>query len=431
MKKLSVVVLVLLLVSMVSYGENGWTDDGSKVRLTTSSDKVGVGVTNPNSKLHVQWSAAGPTEEENRSAIYGYNTKTDSYYEDNSIGVYGRVKTSNGMALFGKSENSNGYGGYFVGKGYFSGNVGIGTDDPTEQLHVAGNSIITGKVGIGTTDPEKKLEVNGDIKIPLNNRMYFGSASIQGYQAGYGGLKFYGIGGGFDRLAITVDPSGRVGIGTDDPTEQLHVQGNSVITGNVGIGTDDPDEKLEVEGGDVQIYRTDADARLIINTEDSDCYPKLYLRNTDNKYGIIAGAQGVLIRGNDNDGEKGLFVQKISGNVGIGTINPGNYKLAVNGHIRTKEITVESNWSDFVFADNYKLMPLDKLEKHIKSNKSLPGIPKEEVVLKSGIKVGEMQAKLLEKIEELTLYVIGLKKENEELRKANGSLEKRISALEN
>jgi len=340
MKKLSVVVLVLLLVSMVSYGENGWTDDGSKVRLTTSSDKVGVGVTNPNSKLHVQWSAAGPTEEENRSAIYGYNTKTDSYYEDNSIGVYGRVKTSNGMALFGKSENSNGYGGYFVGKGYFSGNVGIGTDDPTEQLHVAGNSIITGKVGIGTTDPEKKLEVNGDIKIPLNNRMYFGSASIQGYQAGYGGLKFYGTGGGFDRLAITVDPAGRVGIGTTNPVEKLHVEGNSIITGNVGIGTTNPQSKL-----------------------------------------------------------------------------------AVNGTITAKEMKVQTGgWPDFVFEDNYKLMSLNKLEKHIKREKSLPGIPTNEEVIEEGIKLGEMQAKLLEKVEELTLYVIELNKKVENLRKENKEL---------
>jgi len=97
--------------------------------------------------------------------------------------------------------------------------------------------------------------------------------------------------------------------------------------------------------------------------------------------------------------------------------------LDVNGTIRAKEIKVETGWSDFVFADNYKLMPLNDLEKHIKANKSLPGIPTEKEVLENGVELGEMQSKLLEKIEELTLYVIELKKENEELKE-------RISALE-
>jgi hypothetical protein len=69
-------------------------------------------------------------------------------------------------------------------------------------------------------------------------------------------------------------------------------------------------------------------------------------------------------------------------------------------------------------------MPLDKLEKHIKANKSLPGIPTEKEVLENGVKVGDMQAKLLEKVEELTLYVIELKKENEELKDRISALEK-------
>ncbi len=355
MRKLSLVVITLLLVSMVAYGQGGWTDDGTKVRLTTSSDKVGVGVTSPYSKLHVQWSAAGPTQEENRSAIYGYNTSTDGTYA-NSIGLFGRVKTSKGMALYGYSENSNGYAGYF------RGGLGINEDADVNIWRIdedngddllfrfssnSGSSwsdilkiLDNGNVGIGTTNPGKKLEVNGDIKIPLNNRMYFGSASIQGYQAGYGGLKFYGTGGGFDRLAITVDPAGRVGIGTTNPVEKLHVEGNSIITGNVGIGTTNPQSKL-----------------------------------------------------------------------------------AVNGTITAKEMKVQTGgWPDFVFEDNYKLMSLNKLEKHIKREKSLPGIPTNEEVIEEGIKLGEMQAKLLEKVEELTLYVIELNKEVENLRKENKEL---------
>ncbi len=120
----------------------------------------------------------------------------------------------------------------------------------------------------------------------------------------------------------------------------------------------------------------------------------------------------------------------ITGKVGIGTTSL-NYELNVDGTIRAKEIKVETGWSDFVFADNYNLMPLDKLEQHIKVNRSLPGIPTEKEVLKDGVNLGEMQAKLLKKIEELTLYVIDqdkelnkLKKEVEDLKEENGKLKK-------
>jgi hypothetical protein len=72
---------------------------------------------------------------------------------------------------------------------------------------------------------------------------------------------------------------------------------------------------------------------------------------------------------------------------------------------------------DYVFADNYKLTSIDELEKFIKSNKHLPGIPNAEDVANNGIELGDMQARMLQKIEELTLYIIELKKENEEIKK--------------
>ena len=104
------------------------------------------------------------------------------------------------------------------------------------------------------------------------------------------------------------------------------------------------------------------------------------------------------------------------GNVGIGTINP-THKLAVNGTIKAKEVIVETTgWSDYVFADDYTLAPLSEVEAHIKTNKHLPGIPSAAQVSEQGISVGDMQAKLLAKIEELTLHQI--------------AQEKRIAALE-
>ncbi|TCC97693.1 hypothetical protein [Pedobacter hiemivivus] len=97
--------------------------------------------------------------------------------------------------------------------------------------------------------------------------------------------------------------------------------------------------------------------------------------------------------------------------VGIGTTNLNGYKLAVNGKIRAHEIKVETaNWPDYVFTKSYQLPRLQETEKHIREKGHLPGIPSAEEVKTNGIDLGEMNAKLLQKIEELTLYIIDLEK---------------------
>jgi hypothetical protein len=107
--------------------------------------------------------------------------------------------------------------------------------------------------------------------------------------------------------------------------------------------------------------------------------------------------------------------QIINGNVGIGTTNP-DAKLAVKGTIHSQEVKVDMlGWSDFVFKKEYNLPTLAEVEKHINEKGHLENIPNEEEVLKNGINLGEMNAKLLQKIEELTLYMIEMKKKQSEL----------------
>jgi len=103
-------------------------------------------------------------------------------------------------------------------------------------------------------------------------------------------------------------------------------------------------------------------------------------------------------------------------------------QLEVNGIIRSKEIKIEASlWPDYVFEDHYDLKELSEVEKFIAKNGHLPNIPSAKEVENNGISVGEMNAKLLEKIEELTLYLIQQRKEkNTEIRQLN----KRIEQLE-
>ncbi|MFN9304269.1 MAG: hypothetical protein ACK6BZ_15050 [Candidatus Kapaibacterium sp.] len=96
-----------------------------------------------------------------------------------------------------------------------------------------------------------------------------------------------------------------------------------------------------------------------------------------------------------------------------------NWQLAVDGKIVAKEVVVTlDNWADFVFKKDYALRSLEDVEKFIDDNGHLPDIPNEkEVQSNGGIEIGEMQVRLLQKVEELTLYMIQLKKENDDLKK--------------
>jgi hypothetical protein len=127
-----------------------------------------------------------------------------------------------------------------------------------------------------------------------------------------------------------------------------------------------------------------------------------------------------------------------NGNLGLGTVSPkarlhvtsnviigstsvtpaSGYVLSIDGKAICEELKVQlqTSWPDYVFAENYKLRPLLQLEKFIQENKHLPNVPSADELEKNGIEVGDMHKRLMEKVEELTLYIIQLKKEIDALR---------------
>jgi hypothetical protein len=124
-----------------------------------------------------------------------------------------------------------------------------------------------------------------------------------------------------------------------------------------------------------------------------------------------------------------LYV-KSNGNVGIGTTNPAA-RLAVNGtgtfngKVKCTEVEVLlAAWPDFVFESGYNLRPLSEVENFINTNKHLPDVPSANEVTTNGASLGQMNSTLLQKVEELTLYMIQLQKENDALKVRVSNLEK-------
>ncbi len=136
--------------------------------------------------------------------------------------------------------------------------------------------------------------------------------------------------------------------------------------------------------------------------------------------GVLIGSQNTMttpytlqVGGTSYFSGSSLF----NGNVGIGTNSPSE-KLSVDGNIKTKKLIVtQNNWPDYVLRSGYKLRPLAEVERFIKQNNHLPDMPSEKEVSEKGVNVGDNQALLLKKIEEMTLYIIDQQKQINELKK--------------
>lgn len=218
--------------------------------------------------------------------------------------------------------------------------------------------------------------------------------------------------------------------------QTLYVPSGSVGTSsnaNIGIGIATPTEKLHVEGGSVKIYTTAGYGAGGGNWGKSH---HIRLSTQYSNQSLAIGCEGTMFYiGRQSSGSplvdlrldvskvkvqydlevlgSSTFADKVT--IGAGVNTPAGYKLYVQDGILTEKIKVavknSGNWADYVFAKDYQLKSIEEVETYINENKHLPDVPSAEEVVESGIDVAQMDALLLQKIEELTLYVIQLKAE--------------------
>lgn len=385
------------LTATTSGGAGTWTLSGTNL-YSANSGNTGIGTTSPLTKLHI---TGNMTLDDVSPTIYTGIGNTD---QNRYLTII-----SSPNATFASGLKA---GGLLVADAYNYAN-------PAKN-----NLIVKGNVGIGTPAPENAegwsnvLNVNGSTNAKIitttSNGLYVGTWA---HSSGYFSAPAGGMTGTYSNhpFSVITNKISRLTIATNG---DVSINEKLFVTGNTGIGLTTPTAKLEVKGSMV-VGNGQNGQRWIFDSR--------YYANGD--YLLIAGdkADGTY------DLDKTLSIERATGKVSIGggLTTPGTYRLFVKGGILTEKVKVAvantTNWADYVFAPEYCLRPLSEVEVFIKKNKHLPEVPSADEVVKEGIDIAEMDALLLKKIEELTLYMIEQNKRIEKLEKENTALKQRTN----
>jgi len=239
--------------------------------------------------------------------------------------------------------------------------------------------------------------------------------------------------GAFAQATNSFPDNGNVGIGTSQPTANLEINKNhdgsaSAFILNQNTGSNARSILLlggQPTGGDYG-YIAHYGANYVGSWGDYEIANTTWLAGADtNGLGIIAGgSQGKIFFGTGSSEKMRLTA---NGYLGIGTKNP-DQKLTVKGNIHAEEVKVDLSvpGPDYVFKEGYDLKSLAEVKKYIEEKGHLPNIPSAQEMEENGIQLGEMNMKLLEKIEELTLYVLEIKQEQDLLKAENKKLKNQL-----
>lgn len=376
--KTSIITIICILSSMgvmaQAYSSGGGSETGYKSTLGNQNTASG------NYSLAAGWGnqASGQT-----SFALGYYSKSEGL-NSMALGMYTRSQVDYsitiGRGLSNTKPLSNTTSGIILG---------MYSNVPTLFVSPSSGENRTGKVAIGNiTSPSAKLHIKSDTSGENENAdiMLETSASSQ-YAAIY-----FKTTDNFIRMRNTA--------GLDFSAPRYNFQ-----TGKVGIGNvTTPQATLHIKayGGE--------NANIMLQTTDNTKDAAIIFRNTSNT--ISVGSNNLM-------NFAATSYSFTTGKVGIGCVNDMNdFALAVQGGIVSSKVSVIDidSWPDFVFGDGYSLMNLYELEQFINANQHLPNVPSAEEVSANGIDLGEMNAVLLQKVEELTLHIIELQKQIDELK---------------
>jgi hypothetical protein len=351
-------------------------------------------------------------------------------------------------------------------------NVGIGTAAPLMRLHVLKNDSALMLLQNTQTLADN---VSAAVYFKIGDR-YTGALKTIGdgsAQARIGIFSYAAFGANELIERVSILDNGRVGIGITNPVNQLEVNGRVLIRyyagASAGIWYNKTDNTagpfvgnyndsifgiFNNDGGSWQFYFDHKNARLGMNLAN----PKVALSfpaATGKKISLYPGTNGDVgfdVWGNElrihsdysgaditfgYDTYPNTFVERMrvkgSGAVCIGTTDvAAGYLLNVGGKAIAEEMRVQlrAAWPDYVFDEDYQLPQLQDVASFIAENKHLPGIPKASEIQKGGILLGEMQTKMMEKIEQLTLYIIRQQGELDALKQHNALLSDKVKTLE-